>query len=86
MKAIARNYYIFKNILQIVQKNGRSIQEENLVNQCVKSCPLETLILLNSYWQILKKDGGEQNTSNVNFERVLERTVNTKNELELVNI
>ena len=85
MKAIARNYYIFKNILQIVQKNGRCFQEENLVNHCVKSCPLETLILLNSYWQMLKKDGGEQNTSNVNFERVLERTVNTKNELEQTN-
>ena len=34
---------------------------------------------------MLKNGGGEQNNSNTNFEQVLERTVNPKNELDHTN-
>ena len=60
---MARNYYLFKKILAMKYANGRNIKARYLIKSCLKSCPLETLILLNSYWKVLNENDGRDSSS-----------------------
>lgn len=64
---MARNYFIFKEILKTegnshdpgrgsLRPRGELSLEKLLVKSSLKLCPLETLILLNSYWKIYNNE------------------------------
>ena len=59
---MARNHYIFTKILTMEENNDRrtTMAKMMLVKSSLKLCPLETLILLNTYWEIfnIKKGHG----------------------------
>ena len=39
--------------MKMKNTNASKLNEKNLVKSCFKSCPAETLILLNTYWNII---------------------------------
>jgi len=55
-QAVARNYFIFKHIMDMKRVGNSTMSEKYLVKSCLKSCPLETLILLNSYWKTIHRN------------------------------
>ena len=68
---------------------NHTLSEKHLVKSCLKSCPLETLVLLNSYWKIIHRNDemGHKESDNDEFESSIffEKLSTSKGFKKLIN-